>query len=76
MQQKAIEYLNPGQIPVTAFDASLFALAKLVQWKIIIGKQDTYTYKKWIVYGEKARDEEQQFQHAHVDCTEFFKIMS
>ncbi len=32
--------------------------------------------KKWIVYGEKARDEEQQFQHAHVDCTEFFKIMS
>ncbi len=33
MQQKAIEYLNPGQIPVTAFDAPLFALAKLVQWK-------------------------------------------
>ena len=33
VQQKAIQHLNPGQIPVTAFDAPLFALAKLVQWK-------------------------------------------
>ena len=33
VQQKATQFLNPGQIPVTAFDAPLFALAKLVQWK-------------------------------------------
>ena len=33
MQTKAIQFLNPGQIPVIAFDAPLFALAKLVQWK-------------------------------------------
>jgi len=26
-------FLNPGQIPVIAFNAPLFALAKLVQWK-------------------------------------------
>jgi len=33
VQQKAISYLNPGQIPVTTFDQPLFALAKFVQWK-------------------------------------------
>ena len=33
VQQKATQFLNPGQIPVTAFDAPLFALAKMVQWK-------------------------------------------
>lgn len=33
VQQKAIQFLNPGQIPVTAFDALLFALTKLVQWR-------------------------------------------
>ena len=33
VQRKVIEYLNPGQIPVTTFDQPLFALAKLVQWK-------------------------------------------
>ena len=33
VQRKAIQYLNPGQIPVTIFDAPLFAIAKLVQWK-------------------------------------------
>ena len=33
VQTKAIHFLNPGQIPVIAFDAPLFALAKLVQWK-------------------------------------------
>jgi len=33
VQTKAIQFLNPGQIPVIAFDALLFALAKLVQWK-------------------------------------------
>ena len=31
--QCATEFLNPGQIPVVAFDAPLFALAKFVQWK-------------------------------------------
>ena len=31
--RQAIEFLNPGQIPVTTFDQPLFALAKLVQWK-------------------------------------------
>ena len=33
VQRQAIEYLNPGQIPVTVFDQPLFALAKYVQWK-------------------------------------------
>ena len=29
----AVRYLNPSQIPVTAFDQPLFALAKQVQWQ-------------------------------------------
>ena len=29
----ATEFLNPGQIPVVAFDAPLYALAKFTQWK-------------------------------------------
>ena len=33
VQREAINYLDPGQIPVTTFDQPLFALAKLVQWK-------------------------------------------
>ena len=33
IQRRAIEWINPGQIPVTTFDQPLFALAKLVQWK-------------------------------------------
>ena len=33
VQHCATEFLNPGQIPVTAFDAPLYALAKQVQWK-------------------------------------------
>ena len=33
IQRQAIEWLNPGQIPVTTFDQPLFTLAKLVQWK-------------------------------------------
>jgi len=33
VQRQAINYLNPGQIPVSTFDQPLFALAKLVQWK-------------------------------------------
>jgi len=32
VQTEAIQFLNPGQIPVIAFDAPLFAIAKLVQW--------------------------------------------
>ena len=31
--RQAIEFLNPGQIPLTTFDQPLFALAKCVQWK-------------------------------------------
>ena len=31
--RKATQFLNPGQTPVMAFDAPLFALAKFVQWK-------------------------------------------
>ena len=30
--RKITNYLNPGQTPVMAFDQSLFALAKYVQW--------------------------------------------
>ena len=33
VQRRAVEFLNPGQIPVTTFDQPLFALAKLVKWK-------------------------------------------
>ena len=40
VQKQAIEYLNPGQIPVTTFDQPLFALEKFVQWK-------------WPKYGEQ-----------------------
>lgn len=29
----AIHFLNPGQVPVIAMDAPLFALAKLTQWR-------------------------------------------
>ena len=32
MQRQATAHLNPGQIPVTAFDQPLFAIAKFVQW--------------------------------------------
>ena len=32
IQQTITHYLNPGQIPVMAFDQPLFALAKFVQW--------------------------------------------
>ena len=33
VQRHAIAYLNPVQIPVTAFDQPLFAIAKYVQWR-------------------------------------------
>ena len=31
--RQAIQFFNPGQIPVITFDQPLFALAKFVQWK-------------------------------------------
>ena len=31
--KQATTFLNPGQVPVIAFDQPLFALAKMVQWK-------------------------------------------
>ena len=30
--RKAVQFLNPGQIPVVAFDQPLYAIAKQVQW--------------------------------------------
>ncbi len=33
VQCQAIEFFNPGQIPVTAVDAPLYAIAELMQWK-------------------------------------------
>lgn len=33
IQRQAVEYLNPGQIPVIKFDQPLFTLTKFVQWK-------------------------------------------
>ncbi len=45
VQKQAVEYLNPGQIPVTTFDQPLFALAKLVQWKW----PNIYGEKKYVV---------------------------
>ena len=45
VQKQAIEYLNPGQIPVTIFEQPLFALAKFVQWKW----PDTYGEQKYVV---------------------------
>ncbi|KAK3889720.1 hypothetical protein Pcinc_006286 [Petrolisthes cinctipes] len=31
--RQAVEFLNPGQIPVTTFDQPRFVLAKCIQWK-------------------------------------------
>ena len=30
--QNAVQYLNPGQVPVLACDQPLYALAKTIQW--------------------------------------------
>ena len=30
--RKAVQFLNPGQIPVVTFDQPLYAIAKQVQW--------------------------------------------
>ena len=38
MLQQATHALNPGQIPVIAFDQPLYALAKQIQWD----KEDVY----------------------------------
>ena len=43
--KQAIAFLNPGQIPVIAFDQPLFALAKMVQWKW----PEMYGEKEYIV---------------------------
>ena len=45
VQKQTIQYLNPGQIPVTTFDQPLFALAKIVQWKW----PDAYGEQKFVV---------------------------
>lgn len=45
IQHQATEFLNPGQIPVTAFDVPLYALAKQVQWKW----PDTHGEDKYVV---------------------------
>ncbi|KAK3853780.1 hypothetical protein Pcinc_039693 [Petrolisthes cinctipes] len=43
--RQAVEFLNPGQIPVTTFDQPLFALAKCIQWKW----PDTHDEKVYVV---------------------------
>ncbi len=45
VQCQAIEFLNPCQIPVTAVDAPLYAIAELVQWKW----PDTHSEDKHVV---------------------------
>ena len=43
--QDAITLVNPGQIPVIAFDQPLFTIAKTVQWKW----PDTHGEGKFVV---------------------------
>ena len=45
VERQAIQFLNPGQIPITTFDQPLFALAKFVQWKW----PDTYGEKVHVI---------------------------
>lgn len=45
VQKKITDHLNPGQVPVMAFDQPLFALAKFVQWKW----PETHGEKKFVV---------------------------
>ena len=40
-----VEFLNPGQIPVIAFDQPLFALAKTIQWNW----PNTYGEEKFVI---------------------------
>ena len=30
--KRAVEHLNPGQVPVLTVDQPLFAIAKIIQW--------------------------------------------
>ena len=41
----SVEYINPGQIPVIAFDQPLYALAKKIQWNW----KDIYGEQKFVV---------------------------
>eukprot|EP00731_Ephydatia_muelleri_P021817 Em0014g408a len=53
IQRQITAHLNPGQIPVTAFDQPLFALAKYVQWQF----PDIYGEQHYVVmFGDRARD--------------------
>ena len=45
MLQQATHALNPGQIPVIAFDQPLYALAKQIQWD----KEDVYGEKNCVI---------------------------
>ena len=45
VQRQAIQFFNPGQIPVTTFEQLLFALAKLVQWQF----PTTHGEEKYVV---------------------------
>ena len=45
MVQLATEFLNPGQVAGVAFDAPLYALGKLIQWKW----PDTHGEGKFVV---------------------------
>ena len=52
VQQKAIEYLNPGQIPVTTFDQPLFALCKIcaVEMAEYIWCEEVCSYAQWFTH--------------------------
>ena len=41
----SVEYINPGQVPVIAFDQPLYALAKQIQWNW----RDIYGEQKFVV---------------------------
>ena len=45
VQRQATEFLNPGQIPVTAVDALLYTIARLVQWEW----PDTHSEDKYVI---------------------------
>ena len=46
MIKAAVEYLNPGQVPVIAVDQPLYSLAKQIQWNL----PDTHGEKKINIY--------------------------
>lgn len=43
--KQAVEYLNPGQIPVVTFDQPLFTIAKQIQWNW----SDVYGEEKFVI---------------------------